>query len=161
MHDALKESTMLNRAGWWAVGILVATAAYELALALGAGSLGPEPGDEIAGSTVVRVVALLTMLAAAVLAGGYTVRPRRAAALLAPAAAAFLVTFYFTYDPYYAPQLYRYSEGNIAWPWIVVVAGAALAVGVVTRLLPRLGAAASSLMVFVVFVTTIGAGDGH
>ncbi|HEY3551911.1 MAG TPA: hypothetical protein VGK69_12745 [Gaiellaceae bacterium] len=152
---------MLNRAGWWAVGILLAAAAYELALALGAGSLGPEPGDDVAGSTVVQVIALLTMLAAGVLAAAYTVRPRRAAALLAPAAAAFLVTFYFTYDPYYAPQLYRYSEGNIAWPWIAVAAGAGLAVGGVTRLLPRLGAAASSIMVFVVFVMTIAAGDGH
>jgi hypothetical protein len=152
---------MLRTAGWLVIGTLVAAAAYELALALGAGSVGPEPGDGVAGVTVVHVIALLAMVAAAVLAASFSVRPWRAAALLAPAAAAFLVAFYFTYDPYYAPLLRRYSEGNVAGAWIAGVAAVALAVGVLTRLRPRIGAALTSAVVFVLLVTTVLAGDGH
>ena len=58
---------MLRWSGWLVVVTLVSAAAYEFALALGAGSLGPEPGDGVAGSGIVRGVALLAMLVAAVL----------------------------------------------------------------------------------------------
>jgi uncharacterized protein YggT (Ycf19 family) len=81
---------MVRWAGWLVVGILLAGAAYELALALGAGSIGPNPGDEVAGSSTVGHVALLAMLAAAAaLAPSADSRPSPAA-LFAPAAAAYL-----------------------------------------------------------------------
>jgi hypothetical protein len=147
-------------AGWLVVGTLVAAAAYELALALGAGSLGPEPGDDVAGSGVVQVLAFLAMLGAAVLAPLYRSRfwPP---ALFAPAAAAFLVAFYFTFDPYFAPGLRRYSDGNVAVSGIAAVVAIALANGVLTRQWPRVGRWTTSGVVLLVFLTTLLAGDGH
>jgi hypothetical protein len=130
---------MLNRAGWLVVGILVAAAAYELALALGAGSLGPEPGDGVPRSLVVRLVAVAAMFAGAGLMAANLRWP--AAALLGPAAALFVVPLYFTFDPYYAPTERRFSEGGLLPPsWIVTVAVAGLAAGALTALFPRAGA---------------------
>ena len=98
----------------------MAASAYELALALGAGSLGPLPGDDVAGAGVVFVIGLLAMLACAVLAPSDSSRPLPAA-LFTPAAAAFVVAFFYTYDPYYAPALRRYAEGGASW-YLAVVA---------------------------------------
>ena len=151
---------MLRSLGWLVVGTLVAAAAYELALALGAGSIGPRPGGGVTGSGVVQAVAPLTMLAGAALAPSLGLRPWPAA-LFAPAAAAYLVAFFFTYDPYFAPSLRRYSDGNVGASWIAAVAAAAVANGVLTRLQPRLGRFTTSAVVFVVLVTTALAGDGH
>jgi hypothetical protein len=151
---------MIRWAGWLVVGILVVAAAYELGLALGAGSIGPEPGDGVAGSTVVQGIALVAMIAASGLAALPGFRPWPAA-LFAPAAATYLVAFYFTYDPYFAPTLRRYSEGNVAGRWIAVVAVVALANGVVTALQPRIGRYTTSAVVLFVLVMTIGAADGH
>ena len=151
---------MLRWAGWLVTGTLLSAAAYEFALALGAGSLGPLPGEGVAGSGTVQVVALLAMLAGAALAP-LAGMPPWPAALLAPVAAAYLLAFYFTYDPYFAPALRRYSGGNVAGGWIAVVAVAALANGVLTRLRPRLGRVSTSVVVLVVLLTKVLAGDGH
>jgi uncharacterized membrane protein YbaN (DUF454 family) len=151
-----------RRFGWLVIGTLLTAAAYEVALALGAGSLGPEPGEGIAGSAAVEVVALLAMFAAAALGLFHTVHPWRGAALFAPTAVAFLVAFFFTYDPYFAPHLRRYSDGGaVPGHWIAIVAAVAVAVGVLTGLRPRVGAAMTSAVVFIVIVTTVLAGDGH
>jgi hypothetical protein len=114
----------------------------------------------VAGSLVVKWVALLAMLAAVVLAP-YCGPRQWPTALFAPAAAAFLVAFYFTYDPYYAPQLYRYSEGNLAPVWIAVVAAIAVANGVLTWLQPRIGRFTTSGVLVLVVVATVLAGTGH
>jgi hypothetical protein len=151
---------MLRWCGWLVLATQISAAAYELALALGAGSIGPEPGEGVPGSGAVLVVALLGMVAASGLSLSYRTRPWPAA-LFAPAAAAFLVAFYFTYDPYFAPTLRRYSEGNVGAAWIAVVAVVALADGVLTRLQPRIGRVMTSVVVFGVLVTTVLAGDGH
>jgi uncharacterized membrane protein YbaN (DUF454 family) len=152
---------MLKPVGWFLVGTLIAAAGYELALALGAGSPGREPGSDVAGSGVVQVIAFLAILAAAVLSPFLDWRPLPAA-LLAPAAAAFLVAFFFTYDPYFAPDLRRYSDGGaVAGRWIALVVIVALADGVLTRLQPRLGRVTTSLVLLVVLVTIVFAGDGH
>jgi hypothetical protein len=151
---------MIRWAGWVVTGTLVAAAAYELALALGAGSLGPEPGDEVAGSTVVQGIALLAMIAAAALAASPGSSPWPVA-LYAPAAGAYLVAFYFSYDPYFAPDLRRYSEGNVAGRWIAVVAVVAVANGVLTWRLPRIGRFTTSAVMLLLLVTTVLAADGH
>ena len=83
------------------------------------------------------------------------------AALLAPSAAAYLVAFYFTYDPYFAPELRRYSEGNVAGGWIALVAAIAVGAGALTLLRRRGGAAVSGIAVLIVLVATVLAGDGH
>jgi hypothetical protein len=151
---------MLRIVGWVASTILIAAAAYELALALGAASSGPAHGHDVPGSGVVLGVALLAMLAAAVMAPVPSLRPWPAATF-SPAAAAFLIAFYFTFDPYYAPGLQRYAEGNVAARWIAVVAVVALADGVLTRLQPRLGRVMTSAVVIFLALTTVFAGDGH
>jgi hypothetical protein len=71
MHGSIR--SMLP-AGWLVIGTLLAAAGYEFALDLGAASVGPEPGDGVAGSGVVSFVAL------------------------PPCAALYLVAFYSTYD---------------------------------------------------------------
>jgi uncharacterized membrane protein YbaN (DUF454 family) len=152
---------MIRSAGWVVVGTLFAAAAYELAVALGAGSMGPEPGDGVAGAGVALWVALLAMLTGAVLAPLAASRPWPAA-LFTPAAAAFLVAFFFTYDPYYAPMLRRYSEdGAASGRWIAVVAVIALGNGVLTWLQPRIGRFTTSGVLILVLLATVFAGDGH
>lgn len=151
---------MLRWCGWLVLATLIVAAAYELALALGAGTTGPEPGEAVTGSGAVQVIAFLSMIAASVLSLFYRTPPWPAA-LFAPAAAAFLVAFYFTYDPYYAPTLRRYSEGNVGAAWIAVVASVALADGVLTRLQPRIGRVMTSVVVLGVLLTTVFSGDGH
>jgi hypothetical protein len=151
---------MLRWAGWLVFGTLVAAAAYELALALGAGSVGPDPGDGVAGSTFVHVVALLAMVVGAGLAPLSATRPWPTA-LFAPAAAAYLVAFYFTYDPYFAPTLRRYSEGNVGGRWIVVVVAVAIGSGVLTYLRPRVGRFTTSAVLIILLLTTVLAADGH
>jgi hypothetical protein len=151
---------MLRWTGWFVVVTLLSAAAYEFALALGAGSLGPEPGDGVSGSGVVKAVAVLAMLVAAVLGAMPASRPWPAA-LFGPAAAAFLVSFFFTYDAYYAPTLRRYSDGGAASTWIFVVALVALADGVLTASQPRLGRVMTPVVLIAVLLTTLFAGAGH
>jgi hypothetical protein len=153
---------MLRALGWVVVAVLAGAAVYELALALGAGSIGPAPGDDVTGAGAVFTAALLAIIAAVVLALVYAARPRPVAALLAPAAAAFLVPFVFTYDPYYAPTLRRYCDGGaVPLGWIVFVAALALVAGALTRARPRPGAAASSAVLVVLLFTAVFAADGH
>jgi hypothetical protein len=151
---------MLTRAGWVLVGVLVAASAYELALALGAGSIGPDPGENVPGATAVRLVAVLAMLVGVGLVAA-KLRPQ-AAALLAPAAALFVVPLYFTFDPYYAPTERRYSDGGMFPPsWIVAVAVAGIVAGVLTRLFPRVGAWATIPALLLLAFTAVFMVGGH
>jgi hypothetical protein len=153
---------MLNKASWIVIGVLVAAAAYELALALGAGSLGPEPGDNVAGATVVRLGATLVMVVGAGLVLGSLSSQRASAALLAPAAACFVVPLYFTFDPYYARTLRRYSvDGMLPPGWIVAVAASAIVAGVLTWLVSRVGAPASALVLLALAFTAVLMVGGH
>jgi hypothetical protein len=129
---------MLRTTGWVVIGILLGAAAYELALALGAGSIGPEPGEDVPGAAAVRFVAVLAMLVGAVLVAAKLGPP--VAAFLAPAAALFVVPFSLTFDPYYAPTERRYTDGMFPLGWIVAVAVAGLVAGVLTWLFPRVAA---------------------
>jgi len=151
---------MLNRAGWLVVGILIASAAYELALALGVGSVGPEPGENVPGATAVRLVAVVAMLAGTGLVLAKLRSPVEA--LLAPAAALFVVPFYFTFDPYYAPTERRYSDGGMfPLSWIVAVAVAGLVAGVLAWLFPRVGAWATIPALLVLAFTALLMVGGH
>jgi hypothetical protein len=149
---------MLRRLGWLVVGVLLAAACYEIALALGAGSVGPAPGDDVVGATAVRLVALVAMLVGAGLAFASARRRESFVPPLAPAAACFLLAFFFTYDPYYAPTLRRYSEGAVSLPWILVVMALALAAAALDA---RGGGVATSVVLVVVLVSVVLAADGH
>jgi hypothetical protein len=151
---------MLTKAGWLVVGILVGASAYELALALGAGSVGPEPGEAVPGATAVRFVAVVAMLVGAGLVVA-KLTPR-VAALLAPAASLFVVPFYFTFDPYYAPTERRYSDDGMFPPaWIVAVALAGLLAGVLTYLFPRVAAWATVPALLLLAFTAFFMVGGH
>jgi hypothetical protein len=154
---------MLRTLGWLAIGILLAAAAYELAVVLGAESLGPNPGDDVAGAGWARAVSVITLLAAVPLAVGFTLRPWRGAALLAPVAAAFVVPLYFTFDPYYAPDERRYvTAGGWASPgWMIGFGLAGVVTGLLTAQLPRVGAAVSVVVLFVFFGLALFVGVGH
>jgi hypothetical protein len=145
-----------------AAGVLAAAAVYELVLALGAGSVGPEPGDDVAGAGAVFLAALLAMVAGAVAATACVARASRLVGLLPPAAAAFLVSFVFTYDPYYAPALRRYGDGGAAGTaWILALATLAAAAAALAWFSPRIGAAVSAVALVLLLLTTMLAADGH
>jgi hypothetical protein len=82
-----------------------------------------------------------------------------AVAAYAPAAAAFLVTRFYSYDPYYAPSLRRHSEvGNVAPVWVWLSAAAAVAVGALTVAVRRAGALATG---GAMVPMTLAVGIGH
>jgi uncharacterized membrane protein YbaN (DUF454 family) len=139
--------------------LLLAGAAFELALALGAAKPGPQPGDDAAGEAVVAPV-----MAAAVLVGMVVAAAARdrIVAALAPAAGLLLVAGYYTYDPYYAPTLRRYSDGGAAAPSaIFAVLAIMLVVGVIAFRWPRVGGPLTAFALFVCGFTAVIAGDGH
>jgi hypothetical protein len=147
---------------WFVVAVLGAAAAFELALALGAGSLGPEPGDGVPGERLASIAAVCAIVVGVVVTAVAAGRGHAVPPLLAPAAAAFLVAFFFTYDPYFALYERRYSDGGAAsLSWILVVAGFAAGAGLLARVNPPIGSAATALMLAVVMLTFIVAGDGH
>src|SRR5215218_8916122 len=155
----------MTRALRWMVPVaLLLAAAYELAIALGAVSIGSEPGEGAPAEEAVELIVLIVMLVGtglAVVAAGRRASPLPVA-LYAPAAAAFLVARFYTYDPYYAPTLRRYSDdGNIAPAWIFVYLVGAVAVGVVTWFSPRIGALATAVALFLIALMTIAIGIGH
>jgi hypothetical protein len=150
----------LRPVGWLVIGTLMAAAAYELALALGAGSVGPQPGEDVPGATAIRVVAALAMFVGVGLVAAKLGPP--IVALLAPAAVLFVVPLYFTFDPYYAPTEQRFSDsGFFPLSWIVAVAVAGVAAGALTALFPRVGAWATIPVLLVLALTALFVVGGH
>ena len=142
--------------------VLVAGAAYEAAIALEWISIGNEPGEGATASGFVLAVALLAMLAAACGCVA-TVRTGSASfALVAPAAAAFVVARFYTFDPYYAPGLRRASEGGLfpAW-WIYGLAALAVAAAGLARVSPRGANALACAVLLVSALTAFAIHAGH
>jgi len=139
--------------------LLLAGAVFELALALGAAKPGPQPGDDAVGEAIVAPVLAAAILVGVVLAAGTR---DRVAAGLAPAAGLVLVAGYYTYDPYYAPTLRRYSDGGAAAPSAVFAVFALTAVtGLVAFRWPRVGGPLTAFALCVCGFTALIAGDGH
>jgi hypothetical protein len=143
-------------------GVLVAAAAYELALALGVSHIGPEPGEGAPGSGLVQAIALVAIVAGLLVGLVGTLTPQRAAAPLAPAAALFVLGLEYTYDSYYAPTERRFADGGAVpvW-WVLLVLAGALAVGAFTWRWPRLGGVLTAVALFVCGITAVFVGDGH
>ena len=157
--------------GWrWSalsvLAVLTATAAYEVAVALGWLDVGPRPGQAPPGNGLVLGAAVLSLFAGAALCLVYASRPTppadALASLLAPAAAAFVVARVYTFDPYYAPALRRMSDdGLIPDAWVYTLVGLALIAAVLTRTRPRLGLSATALVLVLSALTALAAGLGH
>jgi hypothetical protein len=144
---------------WACVAAFPAGAVYELALALGALDVGREPGDDPAGQSAVAILITLAFFVALVVAAlGRT----RAVGLLAPAAALFVTASFYTFDPYFAPEKRRYSDGGaVGATAIYVVLVCAFVVGLFSWRRPRLGGPVTTLMLAAIAFVGLIAGDGH
>ena len=137
---------------------------YEILVALGVIELGSLPGEGPAGAGVVRALAAVGLLTAALLSAALARADGAPAlsALLAPAAGAFLVAHFYTYDPYYLPTLIRYAERDFVPPILVfALAAAALAAGLVTLRRRRIGLALSVPTILMCALAAFWAGIGH
>jgi hypothetical protein len=148
------------------LAVLAAASAYEAAVALGWLAVGPQPGQAPPGNGLVLGAAVLALVAEAALCVVYASRPRPRAdglgSLLAPAAAAFVVARFHTYDPYYAPALRRMSDdGLIPDAWVYTLVGLALIAAVLARTRPRLGLSLSALVLLLSAFTALAVGLGH
>ena len=146
---------MLNKAAWVLVGLLVAAAAYELALAL-RHAISPD------GEWIVLLIALVAMLAGALLVfrGGIP------AALFAPAAAFFMTARFYTGDPYYSPTFRAYGDGGVFSPgWVFLLLGLALLAGITTVVWRDTAAfesaAVRAVVLLLVAFTAMWMGGGH
>jgi hypothetical protein len=148
------------------LAVLAAAAAYEAAVALGWLEVGPEPGQAPPGDGLMLAAAVFALVVGACLCVAYAVRPRlpadALASLLAPAAAAFVVARFYTFDPYYAPTLRRISDdGLVADAWVYTLVGLAVLAGALVRIRPRLGLSATAFVLMLSAVTALAAGLGH
>ena len=126
--------------------MLAIVAVYEVVLALGWPSIGDAPGAGAPGATGIFLAG-----AAAVLAGVVLGSP-----LLAPLAGLHLVAFHYTYDPYFAPSLRRYADGNVRPAWTLGLLAVGIALAVLRARRPFVSA-----YLLVVLVTLFLASDGH
>jgi hypothetical protein len=133
--------------------VLGCAAVYESLIAARVIPLGSEPGRGATGSGVVFVAALIALLCGAAVSGVRALSTSRAhhvvLALLAPAGAAYVLTRWLSFDPYYLPTLRRYSSGGVSGMWIAVVCLAGIAAAVLVTFRARAGAAAVSAVLVV------------
>ena len=97
--------------------VLAACTLHQVAVAASWIAMGPQGGDDPAGTTAAIIAALVAMVAGAV-ALGATVRSRLAP-LVPLAAVAFVVARFYTFDSYYAPALRRMSDGGLVAPGLI------------------------------------------
>jgi hypothetical protein len=149
----------------WAVPVvLVAAAAYEVALMLRGGYAGLGAGEEPGGEVLTSSLAVLAMLVGVIVAVVCAVRSRVpwAVALFAPAAVGFVVATFYSYDPYYFPDLVRHSDrGHVSGWWILAMVSLSLGAAGLSLLKPRLGSIATSLTLPVLLFTWFVTGIGH
>ena len=143
---------------------LGAVTVYELLVALGVIELGSLPGEGPPGAGIVGTLAAVGLLAAAVLsavlarAGGAPAL----SAFLAPAAGAFLLAYFYTFDPYYLPSLIRHAERDFVPSALVfALAAAALAVGPLALLRRRAGLVLSVPTILLCGLAAWWSGLGH
>jgi hypothetical protein len=149
-----------------AVAVLAAAAAFELAIAFGAIGIGGSPGEGARGERVALVAALVALLAGGIWAitsaGGSHSGSPVPAGLLAPAAGAFLLARFYSYDPYYAPELRRMSDGGLVpASWIYVLVALAVCAGALTARRRSAGLAVTAPLLLVIGVTALLEQAGH
>jgi hypothetical protein len=146
---------MLRVLAWTTTGVLVAGSLYNVALALGAGTAGVRRGDDPALAFPIHFASVLAMLAAFGLSLALVARPYRVVASFAPAVALNVLTFDYTYDPYFSPSLDRYIEHAGGTLHIYAAVVFALGVGVFAFFQPSAGAAVTALAIPIVALATL------
>jgi hypothetical protein len=146
------------------LGMLATATVYEALVALRVIDLGSLPGEGPPGAGIVGWLAAMGLVTAAFLCAvlARSVRAPALSAWLAPAAGAFLLAYFHTFDPYYLPSLMRYSERD--WvPPVLVYALTAIAVGVglLTFLRRRAGLALSVPAILMCGLAAFWQGIGH
>ena len=148
------------------LAVLIAATAYEAALAFNWLSVGPLPGETPVGYGLVLASALLALLVGVVLLAVAASRPQPRRdpfwSLVGPAAAAFVVTRFHSFDPYYAPTLRRMSEhGMVPDAWVYALVFFAVVAAILTRVRLRQGLAVNALVLLLGALTALAAGTGH
>lgn len=165
-------STLTDRSLDWLLTLAVLVAltlavAYEAAVAVGWLAVGPLPGQAPVGNGLVFGGALLALLVGAVVLAGYASLPSCPPAdalrsLVGPAAAAFVFARFYSFDPYYAPTLRRFSDdGLIAKSWVYALVLLALVAAILARTRPRIGASLTALVLLLSGFTALVMGLGH
>ncbi len=99
------------------LAVLAVCTLHQVAVTASWIAIGPQSGDDPAGTTAAIIAALVAMVAGAV-ALGATVRSRLAP-LVHLAAVAFVVARFYSFDSYYAPALRRMSDGGLVAPGLI------------------------------------------
>jgi hypothetical protein len=153
-----------ERLAFLLLAALAAVAVYKGAVALEWIQLGDEPGEGARGERFFAVAAFLALFvgavycAVAVRAGSY-VWPDP---LIPVAAAAFVATSFYGFDPYYLPSRTRFSEtGSVGTAWVFGLLGAALVLAAIIRIRPRLGLFATAPLLVICLGTFVAEGIGH
>ena len=163
IRDGLIVQALLALTAAWllCVAMLDGLTAARL-VAAGSDAQGPTPSWLVSGGLLLSIGAGILMLI-----GGFAA-PRRWVPALVMAAtmlatAAWTLTRYVSFDPYYAPQLLRrYSTGGIVpWGWPVVFAAVDLIAAVLILWRRRGGPAVAGLVLLATPLLLLSYGAGH
>jgi hypothetical protein len=147
------------------LGVIVAGALYEAAVAGGVVPIGTVPGEGPRGEEYVLLAGVGALLATAVVVAFVAVGvlgPFAAGPLLPLAGAAFAFARWYSYDPYYLPTLRRASEGGLVpASWMAGLVLLSLLAAALSYARPRPGAALTVVALTLSAVTAFAAQLGH
>jgi hypothetical protein len=125
--------------------------------------MGNEPGEDARGQAVVTLLAFGALLIGSVASVSTALRggSGQVVFLLPLAAAAYVVTHFYAFDPYYLPSLRRFTESGVSATWVYGVCSSAILCAALVRFRPRVGLAITPLLLLVCGVTVIAQGVGH
>ena len=148
-----------------AATVLLAAAAYELAVALEWISMGPQPGDEARGQAAITIAefgAILVGAAVTPFAARRTRVSRFAASLVPVAAVAYVVAHFYAFDSYDLPTLRRFSDSGHGFTvWVYGVSAWSLGAAGLALVRARLGLALTPFALVACGVTVLLMGAGH
>jgi hypothetical protein len=138
---------------------------YEVLVASKVIRLGSLPGEGPPGNALAGFAAAVGILAAGALAAALATRspqPRSLPAFLAPMAGAYLLAYFYTFDPYYLPTLMRYAARDfVSHTLVFALVGLSLGAGLLTSVRPRVGLALSSPLIVACGLVAWYSGVGH
>ena len=147
--------------------LVVGTAAVsEGAVALGIVGIGESAGGWDLRGLLILAASCVLLFGAVVFVGAAFIRLAGGSRLGPPAVAlvtsALVVARYYSYDTYYAPQLYRVSQTSIipGW-WVALLAALSVTVAVLRRRSPPAAFFVTGVVMLAAAPTVFVAGLGH